>query len=98
MSLVTIVVDPDDKRTISVDWTDFIGAASISSTAWSAANGVTLGTPATSGNLRSVPVSGFKEGCDYLVSCQVTLNTGEIKDQTVLLKCRTLGEDPRLVR
>ena len=98
MALATIVVDPDDKRTVSVDWTDFIGAALISSTAWSAANGVTLGTPATSGKVRSVPVYGFREGCDYLVTCQVTLDTGEIKDQTVLLKCRTLGEDPRLVR
>jgi len=98
MALATIYVDPDDKRTVSIDWTDFIGAATISTTAWSAATGVTLGTPATSGNVRSVPVSGFKEGCDYLVTCRVTLNTGEIKDQSVLLKVRTLGADPRLVR
>lgn len=93
-----IVKDPDDTRTVSVDWTDFIGAASISSTDWTVATGLTEGTNATSGNIRSCLVSGGKEGCDYLVTCRVTLNTGEIKDQSVLVKVRTLGEDPRLVR
>lgn len=98
MALATIVKHPDDTRTVSVDWTDFIGAASISSTAWAVATGLTLGTTSSSGNVRSALVSGSKEGCDYLVGCKVTLNTGEIKEQTVLLKVRTLAEDPRLVR
>jgi hypothetical protein len=96
MSVEIVYVDPDDTRTLSVDWTDFIGSATISSTDWRVANGVTEGTNSTSGNVRSCLVSGFKEGCDYLVGCKVTLSTGEIKEQNFLLKCRTLGADPRL--
>lgn len=94
----TIVKDPDDTRTVSVDWSEFIGSSTISSTDWTVATGLTEGTNSTSGNTRSCLVSGGKEGCDYLVTCRVTLNTGEIRDQSVLLKVRTLGEDQRLIR
>lgn len=94
----TVVKDPDDIRTVSVDWTAFIGAAAISTTAWSVANGLTLGTTGSSGNVRSALVSGGQEGCDYLVTCRVTLNTAEVKDETVLVKVRTGDEDPRLTR
>jgi hypothetical protein len=98
MSLETIIKAPDDARPVSVDWTDYTGAATISSTDWVVATGLTLGATGEIGEVRTALISGGQEGCDYLATCQVTLNTGEIKEQAVLIKVRTLGEDPRLVR
>lgn len=93
-----VIKDPDSARALSIDWTDYIGSNTISATDWTVANGLTEGAAATSGNIRSCIVSGGKEGCDYLVTCRVTLNDSTTEDGTILVKVRTLGEDPRLVR
>lgn len=100
MRLGEIVKDPGIKRAVAIDWSTYIGADTISGTpAWTAATGLTIeGTPTIAANVCTAIVSGGLEGCDYLLTCRITLSSGATEDGTVVIKVRTGEADPRLTR
>lgn len=100
MRLGDVVKDPDVARGLSINWAIYLGADTISgSPVWSAPTGLAIvGTPSFAANVATAIVSGGQEGCDYLVVCRVTLNSGATEDGTIEVRVRTGDEDPRLTR
>lgn len=101
MRLGTMVKDPDNAKAISINWTTYIGADTVSSCSWSAANGLTVEAspaPSLAAGVAIATVSGGQEGCDYLVTCRATLSSGVTEDGTVLVQVRTGEAEPRLTR
>ena len=100
MRLGTVVKDPDIKRAVAINWATYIGSDTISgSPVWTAPTGLTIeGTPTIAINVATAIVSGGQEGCDYALSCRVTLSSGATEDGTIIVQVRSGDADPRLTR
>lgn len=71
----------------TVDWTDFLQPAeTISTHAFIAETGVTLGTPALTGATHVVFVSGGVGGRAYRITSRITTNQGRTQEQSFLLR------------
>lgn len=99
MRLGTVLKDPGINRAVDIDWDTYIGEDTITGAAWTAATGLTVeGTPTLADNIATAIVSGGQEGCDYLLTCRITLASGATEDGTVVVQVRTGDADPRLTR
>lgn len=100
MRLGDVVVAPGVKRALSIAMATYLGSDTVSgSPAWTVATGMTIqGTPSFAANVATAIVIPTQEGADYLATCSVVLASGATEDFTILVKCRTGDEDPRLTR
>ena len=98
MRLGSVVVAPGVKRALSINVATYLGSDTVSgSPVWTVANGMTIqGTPTFSANVATAIVIPTEEGCDYIATCSVVLASTATEDFTILVKCRTGNEDPRL--
>lgn len=96
----TLSKAPAVKRAVQVDWSSYLsttGDAISGSPTWIVPSGITVeGTPSFASNVATAIVSGGEEGENYLITCRVNLASGASEDGNVLLKVRTLQDDPRL--
>lgn len=61
---------------------------SLSSAAWTADTGITVGSPSTSGTKSTVLISGGTEGQDYEIVCTGTCSDGTYPVRTFIVKIR----------
>lgn len=90
--VAVLLKDPDEKLTLSTDWTDVLASGeTISGTpAWAiedaAAGDATplaiTGSDALSGNIASRLVQAGTKGQVYRVRCRMTSSTGQIYDRS----------------
>lgn len=86
--------DPDVDATFTIDWTNQIGALTISTSTWTVPAGITEGTSSNTSSTASVTLSGGTEGTTYAVTNDVTLSDASTLDATiyVYLKQQVLDE------
>lgn len=94
--------DPDETVWIEVVWDAFLGSATISDVAWQInylddlSNGDDLSIPTTQDDqevgsfthVNRAKVTGGYRSAEYVVTNRVTTSTGEVKDVSVLIRCR----------
>lgn len=84
---MTIVrLDPSDSANVAITWSG-LGAATISSVAYTAIAGLTLTPQGVSGNVSTVRLSGLVHGRTYQLEATATLSTGEILNRNVPVRC-----------
>ena len=84
MSIITL--DPGDAASVSIEWTD-LGAATVSSVAYTAISGVTMTPQGVSGSVSTVRLSGLVHGRTYQLEASATLSTGEVLNRNVPVRC-----------
>lgn len=94
--------DPDEIVWLEIVWDAFLGSDTISSVAWeidhlsSLSNGDDLSIDSTEddqtkGNFSHVnraKISGGFQSTEYAVTNRVTTSAGEVKDLSVIIRCR----------
>ena len=94
-----LLKDPDEKLTLSTDWTDVLATAeTITGTpAWAiedadAGDATPLalsGSAAIAGNVASQQVTGGTKGQVYRARCRMTTSTGQIYDRSWTVRIGT---------
>lgn len=74
----TVPKDPSDVADYTMDWANFLGAATISASAFTVQTGITKVQESNTTTTAKVRLSGGTVGGQYTVTCQVTLSTGEV--------------------
>jgi hypothetical protein len=83
---MTIVrLDPSDSANVAITWSG-LGAATISSVAYTAIPGVTLTPQGVNGSVSTVRVSGLVHGRTYQLEATATLSTGETLNRNVPIR------------
>jgi len=83
--LPLIVKDPNANLDYKIDWTEWLGADTISTSAWSipgAAGGLTIGTDSKTTKITTVFLSGGTAGQTVLVRNRITTAAGRIDDRS----------------
>lgn len=81
-----IRLDPGDSANVSITWTD-LGAATVSSVAYTPIAGVTLTPQGIAGNVSTVRMSGLVHGQIYALEAAATLSTGEVLNRNISVRC-----------
>lgn len=94
--------DPQAELTYGISWSKWLPAGdSISSVAWTIPAGITLvseslnvspmtigGESHAAGTVALVKLSGGTAAADYMLTCRVTLASGEIDERSIVIACR----------
>ena len=82
-----------EKKPAATRWFGFnlykdINPAKVASSAWTAADGLTVADQSRTDYTVVVKLAGGVDGTDYLASCTYTLDNGEIDSKTLLIRVR----------
>ena len=83
--LPLIVKDPNANLDYKIDWTDWLGADTISASTWSipgTAGGLTVGTSSFTTKIATVFLSGGTAGQVVRVTNRITTSLGRIDDRS----------------
>jgi hypothetical protein len=80
---------PGDKRAYGIDWEDELNGQTIASAIWTV-SGLTKSIETISGTATQLYLAGGTDQVDYVVTCQITTNVGEIIGRSILIECRKL--------
>ncbi len=86
MSLGTKRKDPFDVLPYSIDWSAFLGADTIATSAWAAESGITIDGNSFTDTVTTVTLSGGAEGTAYVITNQITTAAGLSKDKDFTIK------------
>lgn len=89
MSLGTLLKDPADIRTYSIDWSAWLGTDTISSANWTLPTGLTQVTASATSTVASIKISGGSNGHTYTVACTVVTAAGQTKKVSFYLQVET---------
>lgn len=83
---------PNDKRTYGLIFTDELNGDSILSATWTItpSTGLVKSNEQVDGDLCKLFLAGGVNFVDYLVTCTVTTDGGEIINRSILIECREL--------
>lgn len=83
------LVDPGDNASITIDWSDGIGTAALASVAHSLPSGLTLVSQSTDteAGTSAFRFTGWQHGQTYSVECVATLDTGEVLNRNLTVRC-----------
>jgi hypothetical protein len=86
--------DPDEKWSLTIDWSDRLSSDTISSSSWSYTGSpdttpLVLSGSANTTTTASIVADDGTEGTEYSLLNRVVSAAGYTFDQTVLMKCRT---------
>lgn len=91
----TYVKDPDAVLDYAQDWSEWLGADTLSSASWTVPSGITLGNgsngapaPAATATVATAWLLGGVAGTDYAVTCRVVTAGGRTDDRTVTIQVR----------
>lgn len=91
---LTIGKDPDSVLDYSFDWSDWLGADTISSHQVTADAGLTIDSSTATATAVSVWLSGGSADARYTLTCKVVTAAGRTALRDVIIDC---GEAPGLV-
>jgi hypothetical protein len=78
--------DPDETLDYPIDWADFLGSDTISTSAWTAAAGITVSSESSTNTTTTAFFSGGTAGISYLVTNRITTAGGRSVDRSFLLR------------
>ena len=88
MTLSSFVKDPDAIREITIDWSDFLGAKTISAAVWTVPAGLTKESESNTTTASSVIISGGALNAEIKIVCHITFGSSspaEEDDRTILV-------------
>lgn len=93
MSDLHVLQDDAADVVRSWDWNSWLGAATISTSAWAIepSAGVTLNDLGHSAGVASVRVGGLTAGNDYNLTNTITTSSSETEKRTIVIRCRKRG-------
>jgi hypothetical protein len=71
------VKTPTEVVRYDIDWSNFLGAETISTSAWAAQTGVTLGTTTNTTKIASAIISSGTAGQSYKITNTITTSGGQ---------------------
>lgn len=84
----TWVKDPDAYLDYTIDWTEWLGTDTITSSSWAAPTGITIASTTTTTTLSAAWVSGGTHGEDYDLRCRIVTTGGRTDDRSIRLQVR----------
>ena len=84
----TFVKDPNAKLDYHIDWSDWLGSDTISSSAWAVPDGVTQESDDYSPTTTTVWMSGGTAGESYDLVNQIETAAGAIDERTITILVR----------
>jgi hypothetical protein len=75
--------DPNEKITFGVDWSEYLGVATISSSSWIVPAGITQLSSANTTTKATVMLSGGTLGDIYRITNRINTSAGEMLDQSI---------------
>lgn len=75
--------DPDSVELFSVNWAHRLGSATISSSSWTVASGITLVSDSETSTVATAKLSGGTAGTTYRCTNRVVTSAGETLDQSI---------------
>jgi len=83
MSIERKYKDPDEVISFGVDWSEYLGAETVTSSNWTVASGVTKVGQTLVGKQANVTISGGTLGTVNRITNRITTSTGETVDQSI---------------
>lgn len=86
--MATYNKDPDAILDYSIDWSDWLGADTISQSEWDVPTGITESTPAPSNTNTTTTIwlEGGSVGTAYAIRNRITTAAGRVEDQTIYIR------------
>jgi hypothetical protein len=83
MSIERKYKDPDEVISFGVDWSEYLGAETVTSSNWTVASGVTKVGQTLVGKQANVTISGGTLGTVNRITNHITTSAGETVDQSI---------------
>lgn len=83
MSIERKYKDPDEVISFGVDWSEYLGAETVTSSNWTVPSGVTKVGQTLVGKQANVTISGGTLGTVNRITNRVTTSAGETVDQSI---------------
>ena len=83
MSIERKYKDPDEVISFGVDWSEYLGAETVTSSNWTVASGVTKVGQTLVGKQANVTISGGTLGTVNRITNRITTSAGETVDQSI---------------
>ncbi|NBX02607.1 MAG: hypothetical protein EBR02_00800 [Alphaproteobacteria bacterium] len=83
MSIERKYKDPDEVISFGVDWSEYLGAETVTSSDWTVASGVTKVGQTLVGKQANVTISGGTLGTVNRITNRITTSAGETVDQSI---------------
>lgn len=80
--------DPNDVADYQIDWADFLGTDTISTSTWVVPDGLTKNSDGKSNTATTIWLSGGSDGTSYPLVNRIVTAGGRTFDQTVKLKVK----------
>ena len=86
----TILKDPDAVLDYTVDWSDWLGADTITGTpTWTVGTGLTKASQTNTTTTATAWLSGGTAGSDYTVACKIVTTGGRTDERSFTVQVRT---------
>ena len=83
MSIERKYKDPDEVISFGVDWSEYLGAETVTSSDWTVASGITKVGQTLVGKQANVTISGGTLGTVNRITNRITTSAGETVDQSI---------------
>jgi len=80
------VKDPDAVLDYVVDWSDWLGTDTISSSSWTVPTGITKDSDTNTTTTATIWLSGGTEGAEYRVTNQIVTTDGRTDERSIIIK------------
>lgn len=77
--------DPDSTRTYFLDWTEWLGADTLSTVVWTVPAALTLVSQSNTSTRAYILLSGGINREVYNVGCRITTAGGQVEDDTLVI-------------
>ena len=75
--------DPNAVLPYTIDWADWLGSDTISSSTWTVASGITEDSTSSTTTVATILLSGGTSGTSYSVTNRITTAAGLTEDRTI---------------
>lgn len=75
--------DPDEVVNFGIDWADYLGTDTISSSSWTVPSGITQVGSSFTATQATIKLSGGTVGSIYRISNRITTSASETVDQSI---------------
>lgn len=90
MTAPRFIKDPAGTLDYSIDWADWLGDDSISSSSWTVPSGLVLGTSQVSPTVATAWLGGGTVGDSYYVTNHIVTAAGRVDDRSLIIKVEDL--------
>ena len=87
MAVGKFLKDPQDVLDYQIDWSDWLGTDTISTSAWTVETGITKDSDTYSDTIAVIWVSGGTAGTSYELVNHIVTTAGREADRTITIVC-----------